>query len=427
MNGWIDLANYGIAIAGMMVVLLGLLMCVFSRYQEQWNRKFFVILFSLLIAYVGCDLLSQISLVLLGPPDAPLSRVAVFGESFFSSLLMPMLTVYLLHCTGEDWHRNTLLRIVVAMWLVYFALLVVTQFTTSIYTVTPDNVYRRGAWYPVLLIAPILLMLLNLLALWRRRAKFTRRQTLAFALYLLIPMGCMIVQMLAYGLLMIVIGSCVAAFCMFLFILRDQQDRYNAQREENARQRASIMVLQMRPHFIYNAMTSIYYLCGQDAKKAQSVILDFTSYLRQNFTAVGREDTIPFSEEMEHARAYLAVEKARYEDDLFIAYDTPFTAFRLPPLTLQPIVENAVKHGISPELEPLFLSVSTRRTKEGVEIVVEDSGPGFNPTDDDEPHIALANIRERLEMMCGGALTIAPRTGGGTVVTMRVPLDRGRI
>ncbi len=427
MNGWIDLTNYAIAVAGMMVVTLGLFMSIFSRYQEKWSRSFFVILFSLLIAYVGCDLLSQISLVLLGPLAAPLSRIAIFSESLFSSLLMPMLTVYLLHCTGEDCRRSALLTIVVALWLVFFALLVVTQFTTVIYAVTPDNVYRRGAWYPVLLIAPVLLMLLNLLALWRRRAKLTRRQTLAIALYLLIPMGCMIVQMLSYGLLMVVLGSCVAAFCMFLFMLRDQQDRYAEQQKENARQKASIMVLQMRPHFIYNTMTSIYYLCGQDAQRAQSVILDFTSYLRQNFTAIGREDTIPFSEEMEHARAYLAVEKARYEDDLFIAYDTPFTAFRLPPLTLQPIVENAVKHGISPDLEPLSLSISTRRTKEGVEIVVADSGPGFNPADDDEPHIALANIRERLEMMCGGALTIAQRVGGGTVVTVRVPLEKGKV
>lgn len=112
----------------------------------------------------------------------------MFGESFFSSLLMPMLTVYLLRCTGEDWRRNTLLRIVGGLWLVYFALLIVTQFTTVIYTVTPDNDSRRGAWYPVLLIAPVLLMLLNLLALWRRRTKLTRSQTLAFALYLLIPM-----------------------------------------------------------------------------------------------------------------------------------------------------------------------------------------------------------------------------------------------
>ena len=262
MNSWIDLTNYGIAFAGLMVVLLGLIMSIFGRHQEKWNRSFFIVLFSLLIVYVGFDLLSQISLVMLGPPAAPLSKLAVLGESFFSSLLMPMLTVYLLRCAGENWRRSALLKAVGLLCLVYFALLTVTQFTTVFYTVTPDNVYRRGPLYPVLLIPPVLLILLNLLALWRMRAKLTRRQNLAFALYLLIPMGCMFVQMLSYGLLMIVIGSCAVAFSMFLFNLRDQQDRYTAQQREIANQRASIMVLQMRPHFIYNTLMSIYSLCN---------------------------------------------------------------------------------------------------------------------------------------------------------------------
>lgn len=174
MNSWIDLTNYGIAVSGLMVVLPGLLMSIFSRYLEKWNRSFFVILYFLLISYVGCDLLGQIALLLLGPPAAPLSKIAVFGESFFSSLLMPMLTVYLLRCIGEDWRKSTLLTAVGLLWLVYFALLIVTQFTTVFYTVTPDNVCRRGPWYPVLLISPVLLMLLNLLAPRRRAMILTR-------------------------------------------------------------------------------------------------------------------------------------------------------------------------------------------------------------------------------------------------------------
>ncbi len=100
-------------------------------------------------------------------------------------------------------------------------------------------------------------------------------------------------------------------------------------------------------------------------------------------------------------------------------YDTPHTAFRVPPLTLQPLVENAVKHGMDPETAPLHIAIRTRKTKAGSEVVVEDNGPGFAPSD--EPHIALANIRERLEMMCGGKLTIHPRDGGGTVVTVTIP------
>lgn len=421
MNNWIDLTNYGIAVAGMMVALLGLLMSIFSRYQEKWNRRFFVILFSLLIAYVVCDLSSQVSLILLGPHAAPLSRIAVFGESLFSSILMPMLTVYLLRCTGEDWRRNTLLNAVGMLWLVYCGLLIVTQFTTVIYTITPDNIYRRGTWYPLLLIAPILMMLLNLLALWRKRAKLTRQQALAFALYLLIPMGCIIVQMLSYGLLMIVIGSCVAAFCMFLFMLRDQQDRYAAQQEENARQKTSILVLQMRPHFIYNTLMTIYSLCNLDPQKARQVTMDFTDYLRKNFKAVASGNIIPFSAELEHTRAYLAVEQAQHEEMLIVEYDTQFTQFRLPPLTLQPLAENAVKHGMNPYTGPLHVKIRTYHMDSGSVIVVEDNGPGFDVAEISDSHTTLMNIRQRLELMCRGKMEIMPRDGGGTVVTIRIP------
>ena len=104
-------------------------------------------------------------------------------------------------------------------------------------------------------------------------------------------------------------------------------------------------------------------------------------------------------------------------------FDTPFTDFRIPPLTLQPIVENAVKHGMDPELEPLFISISTRRQDGYAEITVDDSGPGYQPADDNEPHIGLDNVRERLKMMCKGDLTISRRDCGGTIVTIWIPVQ----
>ena len=195
------------------------------------------------------------------------------------------------------------------------------------------------------------------------------------------------------------------------------------QQREISNQRARIAVLQMRPHFIYNTMMSIYYLCEQDPQKAQQVTLDFTTYLRKNFNAVASDNTIPFSEELEHTRAYLAVEQAQYDDNLFVEYDTPHTLFRVPTLTLQPIVENAVKHGMDPDAaEPLYISIKTEKTASGYAIIVEDNGPGFSPADDDAPHVALKNIRERLALMCCGTLDIEAREEGGTRVTIRVPL-----
>ena len=203
--------------------------------------------------------------------------------------------------------------------------------------------------------------------------------------------------------------------------LLQQQYEITRQQLEIANQRVDIMVLQMRPHFIYNTMTSIYCLCTQDPEKAQQVVRDFTDYLRKNFTAIASDAPIPFTSELEHTRAYLAVEQVQYAKSLFVEYDTPHTFFRVPPLTLQPIVENAVKHGRDPYAGPLRISIRTRKTASGSEITVSDNGPGFHPADDDEPHIALNNIRQRLEIMCGGSLAITPGDGGGTVVTVTIP------
>ena len=421
MIGAVDLINFSFAVTGLVIVLIGLFFTLTVSTLDTWTRRFFTALFSVAAAYVASDLLSQVSLLLLGPEYAALSRIVVFCESLFSSMLMPMMTLYLLRCSGERRKRTPIFSSMITLWLVYIVLLVFTQFTTEIYTVTPDNVYRRGPWYFLILVPPAAMMGLNLISLIIRRKQLNRKQRLAFTVYLLLPLCCMLIQMVSYGLLMIVIGTSLAVMIMFIFILMDQVEHSIRQQQKNAAQQVSIAVLQMRPHFIYNTLMSIYYLCKQDAEKAQQVILDFSSYLRKNFTAIAKEDTIPFTDEMEHTRAYLAVEQARFQDRLLVEFDTPYTDFRLPPLTLQPVVENAVKHGLDPELEPLFISITTRLQDGYAEVIVDDSGPGFQPVDDNEPHIALANITERLKVMCKGELTISSRDCGGTIVTIRIP------
>ena len=98
----------------------------------------------------------------------------------------------------------------------------------------------------------------------------------------------------------------------------------------------------------------------------------------------------------------------------------------MPPLTLQPIVENAVKHGRDPYAGPFRICIRTRKIDSGSEIIVVDNGKGFDMKDDSEPHIALKNIKERLEIMCGGSLTVTPNDGGGTIVTVIIPYNTAR-
>ncbi len=140
-----------------------------------------------------------------------------------------------------------------------------------------------------------------------------------------------------------------------------------------------------------------------------------------NFNAIASDSVIPFSSELEHTRAYLAIEQAQFGDMLIAEYDTAFIHFRLPPLTLQPIVENAVEHGMDPYSGPLRISIRTRHTDSGAEIIAEDNGRGFDLNKAKEPGVALKNIQQRLEMMCGGSLTITSGDDNGTVVTITIP------
>ena len=411
----IELANFAIVVGGFVISFLGLLLVVFFRQTNRESRSFFLAFFLLLVSYTGSATICQIAGTVL------LSQITLFAESLLSSLLIPAITLYLLRCAGKSWRHSPLFALVVALWTVYFALLAVTQFTTWIYYFTPDNVYHRGPWYPLLLIPLVLLMAADIIGLWRCRAALTHRQRIAFLIYFVVPFICMLVQMFFFGLLLIVFGTSLAGLFMFVFILIDQVERSFRQQQKIANQHANVMVLQMRPHFICNTMMGIYYLCDQDPQKAKQVTLDFTTYLRKNFTAIASEDTVPFTAELEHTRAYLAVEQAQFEDSLFVSFDTPHTMFRVPPLTLQPIVENAVKHGMRMSSAPIHISVVTRMTDAGSEIIVEDDGPGFSRADNNEPHIALDNIRQRLDMMCGGKLTITPREEGGTSVKVTIP------
>ena len=419
---WLEIFCYSIGGAMLVMMALGIVLSAVMPALDRWSKRYFITLFTLLFL---CAVSCYLALIFYNDPTMAVAEVIVyFFESLLLSVPIVMPTIFLLHCCGEDIKTSKLFKIVTALLCVYFILLIVTQFTEFIYYVTPDNQYFRGEWFALGPAPLAAIMIINVAGLIKRRRKLSKLYFVALLIYLLSMTAAILVYMFISAEIYVVFGMALFALVMFGLILSDNIDQYARQQREIANQRAGIMVLQMRPHFIYNTMMGIYYLCDQDPQKAKQVTLDFTTYLRKNFAAIASEDTVPFTAELEHTRAYLAVEQAQFEDSLFVSFDTPHTMFRVPPLTLQPIVENAVKHGMKSSSDPIHISVVTRQTDTASEIIVEDDGPGFDPVDDNEPHIALNNIRQRLEMMCKGTLTIQTRDEGGTLVKVTIPLDR---
>jgi sensor histidine kinase YesM len=419
MNDPVMIFSYSVLGALLVMMVLGIAFSAIMPVTDRWSKRYFITMFSLLLM---CSVACFFGMLFYDDPrKAAVERVVYIFEALFLSSLMFMPMPFLLHSSGESFKKSLLFKAAATLWGVYFMILIFAQFTKVFYFVTPDNQYFRGPLFAVMISPMVVIMILNIAGVIRRRKKLSKLYFAALLVYLLPMTVAVYFHMFFEAEVYVVLCMALFALVMFGLILADNMDQFMHQQREIANQRADIMVLQMRPHFICNTMMGIYYLCDQDPQKAKQVTLDFTTYLRKNFTAIASEDTVPFTAELEHTRAYLAVEQAQFEDSLFVSFDTPHTMFRVPPLTLQPIVENAVKHGLTASSDPIHISVVTRQTDSASEILVEDDGPGFAPADDNEPHIALNNIRQRLEWMCKGKLTISPREGGGTSVRVRIP------
>lgn len=203
-----------------------------------------------------------------------------------------------------------------------------------------------------------------------------------------------------------------------------QEKRLEEQEKELAESRISIMMSQIQPHFLYNSLNTIYHLCVKNPKMAQKAINSFSQYLRGNLDSLKRKTPVLFEEELEHVNVYLSLEKMRFDEELNIVYDIQTKDFMIPALSIQPLVENAVKYGAGKSKQGCTVTIATREYDEFYEILVEDDGVGFKTGENvlnDRSHIGIENVRKRLWAMCQATLTIDSIIGKGTKAVIRLP------
>ncbi|MCL2800663.1 MAG: histidine kinase [Treponema sp.] len=186
----------------------------------------------------------------------------------------------------------------------------------------------------------------------------------------------------------------------------------------------AIMLTQIQPHFLFNALSAIAMLCDEDSAKAKKTIADFSLYLRNNMDSLNDKKLISVEKELNHVKGYLELEKAIYGDSLNVVYYIEAGGFLLPPLTIQPITENAVKHGIGKKEGGGTVTLSVRENDHEFFIIISDDGAGYDTESlyqDERKRIGIENVRRRLKEQCGGTLEITSEAGKGTTAVITIP------
>jgi sensor histidine kinase YesM len=204
-------------------------------------------------------------------------------------------------------------------------------------------------------------------------------------------------------------------------VARERERRERIERESiSANLRA--LQAQIEPHFLFNTLANVSSLIDADRGEAKRMLESFIRFLRASLAAT-RAETTTLAAEAELIAAYLEVLRVRMGARLRYAIDVPadLQSFTLPPMLLQPVVENAIRHGLEPKVDGGEVRFNARRDASGVEIEIADTGVGFAPVT--RGGVGLSNLRERLRLLYGdkAALSVSETPGGGASVRVRLP------
>lgn len=347
----------------------------------------------------------------------------------FSVLFYYYLTSYISYChkkQGKEYHIESW-----KMWIrIVLGIILITIYIISIYTgrliaVSPNGSLFSSPLYLLLLAASSIGCIFNAVIILHDDT-LGNVDTILLLGHMLVPTPLIVLDLFnetCFGYL----GMAFSVAIVFLGIdllqgerLLEQEVTLAHQQEELTRQKTQIMLSQIQPHFIYNTLATIDFYCETDPKEAQKMIQYFSRYLRTNMDSINSEELIPFKKELEHIKCYLWIETVRYDDRLQVEYDIQCDDFFIPPLAVQPLVENAVRHGVRSRREGGTVTISSWREGSTIYVSVRDNGTGFNPEEvknDGKSHIGMNNVAQRLRSLCDAELVVDSGSDG-TIVTI---------
>lgn len=410
------------------VMLFG---CFLERKYRTKSGRLFV---WCLLAHAAMLLVDAPIWILLASPR-PENVILIKVLSFFSDTFLCALISLYAYCLTEyiSEKQKISLRfahIITALCAVAVLLWLVNAFNGMYIYYDETGLDQTGPLYLVSQAFYVVLPAMTMFLALHYRGILGWKNTCIFVLYGALPVMGIPLQIL-WAVTPVYLATTVSLVLVYTLIhvaqVRREADIEKALVEKElalSESNNSLVLSQIQPHFLYNALTSIYRLCDVKPEAAKEAVSNFSKYLRGNLDSIKQTKMISFADELKHLQAYLSLEKMRYDEYLEVRYDISATEFFIPPLTVQPLVENAVNHGISDMPEGGCVTVSTREEPDHYEIQVSDNGVGFDPQTqppDGRSHIGISNVRSRLAIMCRGTLDIISAPGSGTTAVIKIP------
>ena len=318
--------------------------------------------------------------------------------------------------------------------VIFFLLVVLSFFNGLLFYVDENGIYHDGSAYYIVNIFDYITLIVEFFLVLHYRKILSNNAFYAMLSFSFLPLISMFLVPYWTPTPTYMTTTLSLLFILLLFhgeVTRQllEKERILAETERQlADKRIAMALSQLKPHFLYNVLNSIYYLCDKNPSVAQEAVNYFSEYLRNNMASIEKKNMIPFDEELKHIESYLNLEKIRFKD-LKIKYDIKVSSFMCPPLSVQPLVENAVKHGIAKKKEGGVVVISTLMLNDSYVIKVSDNGVGFVPNSysDGKLHIGISNVRERIMNMAGGTLTISSELGVGSQAMITLPKKEAKL
>lgn len=352
-----------------------------------------------------------------------------FWNTLFSAIaysLRPVVLYLFLRISGIDFGWRVLHAILVSNTVLSF-----TSFFGPTVFYFPDGVHwRRGpyGWAPFA-VSLLMIMWLVIGAILKYKGQRGSNRMTPAIISILVAIAVYADTNLTFSPPISFLNVAMTEGTVFFYIWLHLQFVREHEKALKAEQRIKIMMSQIQPHFLFNTLSTIQALTETDAEKASEVIDEFAQYLRQNLNSLNEDSLIPVKKEIEHTRIYSNIEEVRFPS-IRIEYEIEDEDFQVPPLTIQPMVENAIRHGVRGKKHG-WVSVSTYREDAWHVISIRDNGKGFDVEQMLEDikkgdHIGVRNVRDRIRDMAGGSFTIESVIDEGTSITIKIPAGENK-